>query len=100
MTGPGQESAGAAQIAQALGKMFGMPSPEKVLGELQRLNNNIETIQPDIHRLAQALQGMTGADIRNLSATLGNLKAGDLMRLLNEFNTLASHIYEKLWGKK
>jgi len=100
MSMPGQESAGAAQIAQALGKMFGMPSPEKVLGELQRLNNNIETIQPDIHLLAQALQGMSGADIRNLSATLGNIKAGDLIRLLNEFNTMSGQIYEKLWGKK
>jgi len=90
--------------AQGLGKMaeqfLGWPSPEKVLGELQRLNNNIETIQPDIHRLAQALDGISGADIRNLSAALSNIKAGDLMRLLNEFNTQASQIYEKLWGKK
>jgi len=71
-----------------------------VLGELQRLNNNIEIIQPDIHLLAQALQGLSGADIRNLSATLGNIKAGDLMRLLNEFNLLSGQIYEKLWGKR
>ena len=87
-----------------LGKMaeqfFGWPDPQKVLAELQRLNNNIEMMHPDIHRLAQALEGISGADIRNLSASLGNIKAGDLMRLLNEFNQLAGHIYEKLWGKK
>jgi len=87
-----------------LGKMaeqfFGWPDPQKVLAELQRLNNNIETIQPDIHRLAQSLEGISGADIRNLSAALGNIKAGDLLRLLNEFTHLGSQIYEKLWGKK
>jgi len=88
------------KVMESLGKLMGLPSPEKVLGELQRLNNNIEIIQPDIHRLAQALEGISGADIRNLSAALGNIKAGDLMRLLNEFNSLGSQIYEKLWGKK
>ena len=100
MTMPGQQPPGAQQLAEAVGKMMGLPSPEKVLGELQRLNNNIEIIQPDIHRLAQSLEGISGADIRNLSAALGNIKAGDLMRLLNEFNNLSGQIYEKLWGKK
>jgi len=95
-----EQRPGAQQAAEAVGKMLGLPSPEKVLGELQRLNNNIEIIQPDIHLLAQALQGLSGADIRNLSATLGNIKAGDLMRLLNEFNLLSGQIYEKLWGKR
>ncbi len=95
-----QQQPGTSPALEALGKMMGLPSPEKVLGELQRLNNNIEIIQPDIHRLAQSLEGISGADIRNLSAALGNIKAGDLMRLLNEFNTLSGQIYEKLWGKK
>ena len=88
------------KVLENIGKLMGLPSPDKVLGELQRLNNNIEIIQPDIHRLAQSLEGISGADIRNLSATLGNIKAGDLMRLLNEFNTLSGQIYEKIWGKK
>ena len=86
--------------AEQLGKMLGLPSPEKILGEIQRLNNNIEMIQPDIHRLAKSMEGMSGADLRNLSAALGNLRAGDMMRMLNEFTTLGNQIYEKLWGKK
>lgn len=100
MVSGGQQPPGTSQIAEAVGKMMGLPSPEKVLGELQRLNNNIEIIQPDIHKLAQSLEGLSGADIRNLSAALGNIKAGDLLRTLNEFTRLGSQIYEKLWGKK
>jgi len=81
-------------------KMLGLPSPEKILGEMQRLNNNIELIQPDIHSLAKSMEGMSGADLRNLSAALGNLRAGDMMRMLNEFTQMGNQIYEKLWGKK
>ncbi len=91
---------GAAQMADYLGKMFGLPSPEKILGELQRLNNNIETIQPDIHRLAQSLEGIRTDDLRNLSAALNGIKVGDMMRILNEFTHLGNQIYEHLWGKK
>ncbi len=95
-----QPPPGSSPVAEALGKMMGLPSPEKVLGELQRLNNNMEILQPDIHKLAKSLEGISGADIRNLSAALGNLKAGDLLRMLNEFINLGNQIYEKLWGKK
>jgi len=87
-------------MAEALGKMLGVPSPEKVLGEMQRLNHNLEILQPDIHLLAQAMQSISGNDIRNLSATLSNMKAGDLLRMLKEFINLGNQIYEKLWGKK
>ena len=93
-------SGGGSQMAEALQKMMGLPSPEKVLAELQRLNNNIEMIQPDIHKLAKSMEGMSGADLRNLSAALGNLRAGDMMRILNEFTNLGNQIYDKLWGKK
>ena len=81
------------QMAEALGKMLGVPSPEKVLGEMQRLNNNLEMLQPDIHLLAQAMQSISGNDIRNLSAALSNMKAG-------EFINLGNQLYEKLWGKR
>jgi len=87
-------------MAEYLGKMFGMPSPDKVMGELQRLNNNIELIQPDIRSLAKSMEGMSGADLRNLTAVLGNLKAGDMIRMLNEFTQLGKQIYGKLWGEK
>jgi len=100
MTTAGQTPGQGAAVAEALGKMLGVPSPEKVLGELQRLNNNLEFLQPDIHLLAQAMQGLSGNDIRNLSAALSNIKSGDLLRMLNEFTNLGTQIYDKLWGKK
>ncbi len=85
---------------ETIGKLMGLPSPEKILGELQRLNNNLEILQPDINRLSKSMEGMSAADLRNLSAALGNLRAGDMMRMLNEFTHLGNQIYEKLWGKK
>ncbi len=100
MTMPGQQPGQPPGLGKMAEQLLGWPDPQKILGELQRLNNNIEMMHPDIHRLAQALEGISGADIRNLSASLGNIKAGDLLRLLNEFNQLSGHIYEKLWGKK
>ena len=96
MTMPGQQPG----LSKMVEQFLGWPDPQKILVELQRLNNNMEMMQPDIHRLAQALEGISGADIRNLSASLSNIKAGDLMRLLNEFNRLSSQIYDQLWGKK
>jgi len=99
MTMPGQQP-GQPGIGKMAEQLLGWPDPKRVLTELQRLNNNMEMMQPDIHRLAQSLEGISGADIRNLSASLSNIKAGDLMRILNEFHQLASQIYEKLWGKR
>ena len=100
MTMPPNQPPPGGPMAEYFGKMLGLPSPEKILGEMQRLNNNIEMIQPDIHSLAKSMEGMSGADLRNLSAALSNLKAGDMMRMLNEFTQLGNHIYDKLWGKK
>lgn len=91
---------GASQVAETLGRMMGLPSPEKVLGELQRLNNNLELMQPDIHKLAVFLSGSGAHDLQNLTAALNQIKSGDLMRLLGDFNQLGKKIYEKLWGKQ
>jgi len=87
-----------------LGKMaeqfFGWPSPEKILAELQRLNNNMEAIQPDLRRLAKSMEGMSADDLRNLAAALNGVRVGDLLRIMNEFIHLGNQIYERLWGKR
>lgn len=77
-----------------------MPSPEKLYGELLRLNNNMERLAPDLHTLAEATKGPMGTDIRALAAALNGAKIGDMMRMLEEFNRLGSQMYERLWGKR
>ena len=93
--GPGQ----APGMAKMFEEMTGLPSPDKIYAELQRLNYNMETIQPDLHKLAAALDSIKGDDIRNLSAALNKVNVGDAIRILNEFNRLGTQIYERLWGK-
>lgn len=90
---------GGGAVGDMFERMTGWPSPEKVLSEMQRLNNNMEVIQPDLHKLAQAMDGLNRADIQNLTAVLGQVKMGDTMRVLNEFSALIRLVYEKLWGK-
>lgn len=87
-------------LGEAIEKMTGWPSPEKVLGELQRLNNNIELIQPDLHKLAQTFDSGGRTDLQNLSAALNKVDLGNVMRVLNDFNHTFKMIYEKLWGKQ
>lgn len=94
--GPGQPAPG---VGEAMERLLGIPSPERVLVELQRLNNNIEIMAPDLQKLAKALDGLQGDDIRNLSAALNGVKVGDAIRVLNEFSGLARQIYDRLWGK-
>ena len=93
---PGQPST---PLSEAMEKWLGIPAPERVLAELQRLNNNMEIMAPDLHKLANALDKMQGDDIRNLSAALNGIKAGDILRTLNSFTSLMQQIYERLWGK-
>lgn len=86
-------------LGEALDKFLGIPAPGVMLAELQRLNNNIEIMHPDLHRLANALEKLQSDDMRNLSAALNNIKAGDFLRTLNNFTSLMQQIYERLWGK-
>ena len=87
-------------MAEALVKMMGLPSPEKILGELQRLNNNLECLQPDLHKLATFFSGGGRDDLQNLTAALNKVDLGNVMRLLNDFNLTVKSIYEKLWPKR
>ncbi len=87
----------ALEMVQGLGKL---PAPEKVYFELQRFNNNMERIQPDITKLAKALERVDGSDIRNLAMALQGIKVSEMLLCLNEANSTISKLYDKLWGKK
>lgn len=86
-------------LGEAMEKFLGIPAPGVMLAELQRLNNNMEIMHPDLHRLANALEKLQSDDMRNLSAALNSIKAGDFLRTLNSFTSLMQQIYERLWGK-
>jgi len=91
---------GASQVAEYLGKIMGLPSPEKILGELQRLNNNLELLQPDLNKLAKFLDGGGQSELKNLTAALNKVDLVNMMRVIQDFNHTSNQIYEKLWGKR
>jgi len=94
---PGSAQQGLGKMAEQL---LGWPSPDKVFAELQRLNNNMEMLAPDLRKLAAALDGDRVTDIRNLTSALNAVKVGDMLRILNEFNRLGGQVYERLWGSR
>jgi hypothetical protein len=52
-----------------LGQM-GLPNPQALLGELQRLNRNLEAMAPDLNKIAAASAELNPQDIRNLASAL------------------------------
>jgi len=82
---------------EVLGKL---PSPDKVFAELQRLNNNLEKMQPDLTKIGKAVDGLYLQDIRNLALTLQGMKISEMLLALNEANSTIKNLYDKLWSKK
>lgn len=77
-----------------------LPAPEKVFFELQRLNNNMERLQPDLLKLNNNLEKLNTADIRALTTVLQGMKVSEMLLALNEANSTIKKLYEKLWGPK
>lgn len=69
-------------------EMMGFPSPDKVFAEMQRLNNNLEKMQPDLHKLAQATDGLSPTELRNLTQVLQSIRTPELLKALNESNAI------------
>lgn len=83
----GQPSGGWGEMLE---KVTGFPAPEKIMGELQRLNTNIEGVAPDLHKIAASVDGLTAADVRMLASV--GAKIHDLTAQLQKF-------YSRLWGR-
>lgn len=81
------------------GGLANLPAPEKVFAELQRLNNNMERLQPDLHKLATSLEGFNASDLRTLGAQIQGLRVQEMLTSMTEFNSTMKAIYGKLWGK-
>lgn len=99
MNMPNSQPGGESQILKLLQSLGGLPDPGKIFSELQRLNYNIEQIQPQLTLLANSLERIDRNDIQNLTAAINKVNLGDIMRVLNEFTALFTQIYQKLWGK-
>ena len=82
MVGGGPPAGATPGLGAVLEAFLHMPSPEKLLAELQRLNNNMEIVAPDLHKLVAALEGDKLAD------------------MINEVTRLGGQIYERIWGPR
>lgn len=82
---------------EVLGKL---PSPDKVFAELQRLNNNLERMQPDLTKIGKAVDGLYLQDIRHLTQVLQGMKISEMLLALNEANSTIKNLYDRLWAKK
>ncbi len=97
----GKEGQSAVQAGiELLGNLSKLPAPDKVFFELQRFNNNMEKIQPDLTRMAKALEGLNSADIRSLALTLQGMKVSEMLLVMNDLNSTIKSLYDKLWSKK
>ncbi len=96
MVTPGGKSG----LEQLLGGLAGLPSPDKLFAELQRLNNNLEKMQPDMAKIAKSVDGLYLQDIRNLTMTLQGMKISEMLLSLNQANSNISTLCNHLWGKK
>lgn len=100
MTMP-QDKGNAWQAGMELLKHFAnLPAPEKVYFELQRFNNNMERIQPDLTKLTKSLEGVQPGDIGRLAMALQGMKVSEVLLVMNDTNSTITKLYEKLWGKK
>ncbi len=89
-----------------LGEMAKLPSPEKVMTELTRLNNNMEKMQLDkvlveLQRLNNNLDKLQlyPQDIRALTQAMQGIKVNELLLALGEATPTLKKLVEKLWGK-
>lgn len=106
MVNPSQNPPGQNILKQGLDLLSNLPSPDKLFGELQRLNGNMERMQTEkllveLQRLNNNLDKLQlyPQDIRALSQVLQNMKVSEMLLLLSDTNSTFKKLYEKLWGK-
>ena len=77
---------------EAFQQMMGLPSPDKIMAELQRLNQNLENLTPDLRKIAASIDGLSPSDVKALASALESAKFGELTQLLGK-------LYNRIWGK-
>lgn len=85
--------------------LMNLPDPNKLFGELQRLNGNMEKfqctmekMQPDLHKLASSIDGLNAGDIRSLTQALHDSKFGETVKGISEASKALKRFADKLMG--
>lgn len=77
---------------------LGLPNPQAVVQELQRLNTSLEIMRPDIHAIAEGI-----GSIKELAQASKKFTPQDLNRLvtsLDRASTVGENIYTQMWGNR
>ena len=81
-----------------MAQSLGLPSPLVIIQELQRLNNNLEAMQPDMHTIAQGT-----ASIQSLAQSMENFNPQEVNRLVSALDRASAsgeQLYQQMWGGK
>lgn len=69
-----------------IAQQLGLPSPQVIVAELQRLNANLEAMHPSIQSLAQGMENFTPQEVNRL------------VEALNRASASGDQLYKQLWG--
>jgi hypothetical protein len=100
MTQQKDQGGGFAAMLGMMEHIAKMPAPADVLKELKRFNDTMERLQPDLSKMANAIQGVDMKDVRSLNTTLQNLETAKILCTIQDANNTVKLLYEKLWGRK
>ena len=90
--------AGSNPTVDGLFGALGLPNPQQMVQELQRLNTNLEIMRPDLHTIAQSV-----GSIQALAESSKKFTPHDLNRLvqsLDRASATGENLYQQLWGRK
>lgn len=76
----------------------GFPAPQAAMAEVQRLNNLLEMLAPDLHLIAQGVGSM-----QLMAEGLEKLDPEQIQQLIAAMNAAGAtgdKFYEQLWGNK
>lgn len=76
----------------------GFPAPQAAMAEVQRLNNLLEMLAPDIHKIAGGIDSM-----QLMAQGLDKLDPEQIQQLIAAMNGASAtgdKFFEQLWGNK
>lgn len=99
MTLPNHGAPPPGSLAEMFQRMTGWPSPDKLFAELQRLNNNMERLEPDLAKIAKSTDGLNPSEIRLLTQVLQGMNTSQMISTLKDVRDTIEKLIGKLWGR-